>query len=151
MQSSWAATAGSFSIPDLFSHFLAFNNDLFWNNFVVHRHYHDPFVILLCDFVVAEESAITRAEIGGGSIRPLPRVGGLLVCTMISPASIYLFLSEVITLRSSQTSASHCALLGAIGKPSMSRVHQGRSPIFRLETYSARVIEYRTILSMQIQ
>ncbi len=31
----------------LFSHFLAFDNDLFWNNFVVHRHYQDPFVILL--------------------------------------------------------------------------------------------------------
>ncbi len=72
----------------------------------------------VCDFFVADESAITRAEIGGGSIRSLPPVGGLFVCTMISPASIYLFLSKFITSRSSQTSASHCALLGATGKPS---------------------------------
>ncbi len=44
---SCAATAGGFSILDLVSHFLAFNFDLFWNDFVVHPHYHDPFVIFL--------------------------------------------------------------------------------------------------------
>ncbi len=40
---SCAATAGGFSILDLVLHSLAFNNELFWNDFVVHPHYHDPF------------------------------------------------------------------------------------------------------------
>ncbi len=47
--------------------------------------------IIMIHFVVAEESMITGAEIGGGSIRSLPLVGGLFVCAMISPTNIYAY------------------------------------------------------------